>query len=165
MFMKNDQAIFAAGCFWGVEDYLAQIPGVAKTSVGYTGGHIEDPSYEEVCTGSTNHAEAVKIEFNPAEVSYETLLKHFFILHDPTQYMKQGPDVGSQYRSAVFFTDEEQRTVAEKVIEEIKKDYDDDVVTEVTPASTFYDAEKYHQQFTEKTGRGACHVAYKPIEG
>jgi methionine-S-sulfoxide reductase len=162
--MNKEKAIFAAGCFWGVQDYFDQIPGVLKTSVGYSGGFIEEPTYEEVCTDKTGHAEAILIEFSPEQVSYETLLKHFFMLHDPTQYMRQGPDVGSQYRSAVFFLNEKQREAAEKYIDEIRPNFDQEIVTEVTPATEFYEAEDYHQKFTERTGRGACHVAYKPID-
>lgn len=162
--MKKEKAIFAAGCFWGVQDYFDQIPGVLKTTVGYSGGYIEEPSYEEVCTDKTGHAEAILVEFDPKVVSYETLLKHFFILHDPTQYLRQGPDVGSQYRSAVFFLNEGQREIAEKYIEGIRPNYEKDIVTEVTPASEFYDAEEYHQKYTQRTGRGACHVSYKLIE-
>ncbi len=161
--MKTEKAIFAAGCFWGVQDYFDQIPGVIKTTVGYSGGNIDAPTYEEVSSDTTGHAEAILIEFDPTKVSYETLLKHFFILHDPTQYMRQGPDVGSQYRSAVFFLDEDQRATAEKYIEKIKPDFDKEIVTEVTPATEFFNAEDYHQKFTERTGRGACHVSYKPI--
>ena len=160
----NEKAIFAAGCFWGVQDYFDQIPGVKKTTVGYSGGFIDEPSYEEVCTDKTGHAEAILVEFNPKEISYEDLLKHFFILHDPTQYLRQGPDVGSQYRSAVFFLNEKQREAAEKYIEEIKPNFEQEIVTEVTPATEFFDAEDYHQKYTQKTGRGACHVAYKPID-
>lgn len=162
--MNKEKAIFAAGCFWGVQDYFDQIPGVTNTTVGYSGGFIEEPSWEEVCTEKTGHAEAIVVEFDSKVVSFETLLEHFFILHDPTQYLRQGPDVGSQYRSAVFFLNEKQRDAAEKYIEKIKPNFDKDVVTEVTPATEFYEAEDYHQKFTERTGRGACHVAYKPID-
>jgi peptide-methionine (S)-S-oxide reductase len=162
--MQQEKAIFAAGCFWGVQDYFSQISGVTKTTVGYSGGFIEDPTYEEVCTGQTGHAEAILIEFDPNLVSYETLLKHFFILHDPTQYMRQGPDVGTQYRSAVFFFSDEQRKAAESYIKKIKPQFNEEIVTEVTAATEFYSAEEYHQKFTERTGKGACHVAYKPID-
>jgi len=162
--MKKDKAIFAAGCSWGVQDYFDQIPGVTKTTVGYSGGFIEDPTYEEVCTGQTGHAEAILIEFDPSIVSYETLLKHFFILHDPTQYMRQGPDIGTQYRSAIFFFDENQKDIIEKYIKKIQPRYEEEIVTEVTPATEFYTAEDYHQKFTERTGRGACHIAYKPTD-
>lgn len=162
--MNKEKAIFAAGCFWGVQDYFDQIPGVTKTSVGYSGGFVDEPSYEEVCTDKTGHAEAILIEFDPKKVSYETLLKHFFLMHDPTQYLRQGPDVGSQYRSAIFFLNENQRDIAEKYIDSIKPSYDKDIVTEVTPATEFFDAEDYHQKFVQKTGRGACHIPYKPLD-
>jgi len=162
--MKKDKAIFAAGCFWGVQDYFDQIPGVANTTFGYSGGFTDNPSYEEVCTGKTGHAEAILVEYDAKEISYETLLKHFFILHDPTQYMRQGPDVGTQYRSAIFFFDENQKDIIESYIKKIQPQYDEEIVTEVTPATEFYTAEDYHQKFTERTGRGACHVAYKPAD-
>jgi len=162
--MKKEKAIFAAGCFWGVQDYFDQIPGVVKTTVGYSGGYVDEPSYEEVCTDKTGHAEAILVKFNTKIVSFNELLKHFFILHDPTQYLRQGPDVGSQYRSAIFFLNENQRDTAEKYIEEIKPEYDKDIVTEVTPASEFFEAEDYHQKYTQRTGRGGCHIAYEPLK-
>ena len=161
--MDKQKAIFSAGCFWGVQDYFDSIPGVTNTTVGYTGGFLEDPSYEEVSTTKTGHAEAILIEFDPKTVSFEVLVKHFFKIHDPTQYMRQGPDIGPQYRSGVFFLSEEQRETAEAVKDAAQKDYSKDIVTEVTPAQEFYEAEDYHQKFVEKTGRGACHVKYSDI--
>jgi methionine-S-sulfoxide reductase len=157
------QAIFAAGCFWGVQFYFDQVPGIIKSTVGYTGGHTEDPTYEQVCSHTTGHAEAMLLEFDPDLVSYKTLVKHFFRMHDPTQLNRQGPDIGDQYRSAIFYFDEKQKVTAEKVKVEKQKDFDKPIVTEIVVASTFYPAEEYHQKFTEKTGRGMCHVEYQPI--
>lgn len=157
------QAIFAAGCFWGVQFYFDQVPGVIKSTAGYTGGYIENPTYEQVCSHTTGHAEAVLLEFDPELVTYETLVRHFFRLHDPTQLNRQGPDIGDQYRSAIFYFDEQQKAAAEKVIAEQQKDFDKPIVTEITQATVFYQAEEYHQKFTEKTGQGMCHVSYQPI--
>lgn len=161
--MNTQTAIFAAGCFWGVQYYFDQVPGVVRTTVGYTGGHTEDPIYEDVLTHTTGHAEAVQVEFNPEEVSYETLVKHFFRLHDPTQLNRQGPDIGDNYRSAIFYLNDEQKEIAEKVRDEVEDEYDQPIVTQITPASEFYLAEEYHQKYTEKTGRGMCHVPYAPV--
>jgi methionine-S-sulfoxide reductase len=157
-----EQAIFAAGCFWGVQDYFDQIPGVTGTTVGYTGGTTENPTYEEVCTHTTGHAEAVLLEFDTGKVSYETLVRQFFYMHDPTQLNRQGPDVGDSYRSAIFYVTDEQKEIAEKVIAELQPKYDEKIVTEVAMAGPFYRAEEYHQKYAEKTGRGACHVDYTP---
>jgi methionine-S-sulfoxide reductase len=159
-----EQAIFAAGCFWGVQYYFDQVPGVVSTTVGYTGGTTENPTYEEVCSHATGHAEAVLVEFDTGKVSYETLLKQFFRLHDPTQLNRQGPDVGDNYRSAIFYVTDEQKEVAEKVVAGLQPKFDGQIVTEITPAGPFYQAEAYHQKFTERTGRGACHVAYAPVK-
>ncbi len=157
------KAIFAAGCFWGVQFYFDQIPGVTKTTVGYSGGHTENPSYEAVCTHTTGHAEAVLLEFDPDKVSYETLLKQFFHLHDPTQLNRQGPDVGDSYRSAIFYFDDEQKQQAEAGKQAAQPDYSQPIVTEISAAGPFYEAEDYHQKFAERTGRGMCHVDYAPI--
>ena len=159
-----ERAIFAAGCFWGVQYYFDQVPGVVKTTVGYTGGTTERPTYEEVCTHTTGHAEAVLVEFDPHKVSYRTLAKHFFRMHDPTQLDRQGPDIGNNYRSAIFYLTDDQKTTAEKVLTESRKDFKKPVVTEVTPAGPFYRAEEYHQKYAEKTGVGMCHIPYAPIE-
>ena len=159
--MQN--AIFAAGCFWGVQYYFDQVPGVISTIVGYTGGHTDDPTYEEVCYDQTGHAEAVLVEFDPAKVTYETLLKQFFRMHDPTTMNRQGPDVGDQYRSAIFYFDDEQKELAEKVKIELAPQFDKPIVTEIDKASPFYNAEEYHQKFTERTGKGMCHIPYAPI--
>lgn len=160
---KVDQAIFAAGCFWGVQFYFDQVPGVMKTIVGYTGGHVENPTYEQVCAHNTGHAEAVLIEFNPAEVSYETLCKQFFHMHDPTQLNRQGPDVGDNYRSAIFYFDQEQRHVAEAAKDEAQMNFKEPIVTQIVPAEHFYKAEDYHQKYAERTGRGQCHIPYEPV--
>jgi methionine-S-sulfoxide reductase len=158
------KAIFAAGCFWGVQYYFDQVPGVTKSTVGYTGGHTENPSYEAVCTGSTGHAEAVLLEFDPKQITYETLCRQFFRMHDPTQLNRQGPDVGDQYRSAIFYFDDEQRQTAEMVELDIAPNFKGDIVTQLAPAGPFYIAEDYHQKFSERTGVGICHVPYAPIE-
>lgn len=157
------QALFAAGCFWGVQYYFDQVPGVTKTTVGYTGGHTENPTYEQVCAHTTGHAEAVLIEYDPEQVSYETLVRQFFRMHDPTQLNRQGPDIGDNYRSAIFYFDDEQKHTAERVKAALQPQFAKPIVTEITAAQTFYGAEPYHQKFTEKTGRGMCHIPYEPI--
>lgn len=158
-------AIFAGGCFWGVQYYFDQVPGVVSTEVGYTGGHTDNPSYEAVCTHTTGHAEATKIEFDPEKVSYETLLRQFFRMHDPTQLNRQGPDVGDSYRSAIFYSDDEQKQQAEVIIKELNdKEFKGKIVTTLEPLGKWWPAEDYHQKFTEKTGRGFCHIPYAPIE-
>lgn len=161
--MRTQKALFAAGCFWGVQYYFDQIPGVVTTTVGYTGGTTKDPTYDEVCSHTTGHAEALLIEFNPQKVTYITLLKHFFRMHNPTQLNRQGPDVGDQYRSAVFFFDEAQEASAKAIRQEAQSSYDKPVVTEITKAGSFYKAEAYHQKFTQRTGIGMCHIPYKPL--
>lgn len=158
-----ERAMFAAGCFWGVQYYFDQVPGVIRTIVGYTGGHTQDPTYEQVCTHTTGHAEATLIEFDPAKVSYETLVKQFFRMHDPTQLNRQGPDIGDSYRSAIFYFDDTQKARAEQIKIAIKSQFENPIVTEITKASEFYPAEDYHQKYTERTGRGFCHVEYAPI--
>jgi methionine-S-sulfoxide reductase len=158
-----EKAIFAAGCFWGVQFYFDQVIGVTGTTVGYTGGRTENPSYEDVSYKDTGHAEVTLVEFDPKKVNYETLVMQFFYMHDPTQMNRQGPDVGSQYRSAIFYFDDEQKKIAEKVRDQSQKELDKQIVTEITPAGTFYKAEEYHQKFTEKTGQGMCHVPFKEM--
>lgn len=157
-------AIFAAGCFWGVQYYFDQIPGVRSTKVGYTGGQTQFPTYEEVCTHTTGHAEAVYVSFDSARVSFATLVKHFFRMHDPTQLNRQGTDIGDSYRSAIFYVNEQQYKIAEQIRDTVQQDMHNSIVTEITPANTFYDAEDYHQKYTEKTGRGMCHIPYAPIK-
>ena len=158
------KATFAAGCFWGVQFYFDQVPGVTSTVVGYTGGHTENPTYEDVVRHGTGHAEAVQTEFDPDKASYETLVRQFFRMHDPTQLNRQGPDVGDNYRSAIFYHSEEQKETAEKLKDELAKDFKEPIVTEIVPASVFYPAEDYHQKYTEKTGLGMCHVDYAPVD-
>lgn len=154
---KEQTAIFAGGCFWGVEHLMQQIPGVASVESGYIGGHTENPTYEEVCSHTSGHIEAVRITYDPAKTDYETLAKAFFEIHDPTQVDRQGPDIGEQYRSEIFYTNEQQRETALRLIGTLQdKGYD--VVTKVTPATTFYPAEDYHQDYYEKKGsQPYCH--------
>lgn len=154
------KATFAAGCFWGVEATFRQIPGVISTRVGYTGGHFNDPSYKDVCTDRTGHAEAVEVDYDPAKVSYDDLLRVFWENHDPTQLNRQGPDWGTQYRSAIFYHSPEQEQAARAAKAKLEKSgqYSRPLVTEITPASTFYQAEDYHQQYLEKRGVASCHI-------
>lgn len=156
-------ATFAAGCFWGVQFYFDQVPGVIESKVGYTGGHTKNPSYEDVCTHTTGHAEAVELAFDPSKVSYEMLVKQFFHMHDPTQLNRQGPDIGDSYRSEIFYHGDAQREIAEKVLKEVAPTFNKPIVTKLSEAHTFYDAEAYHQKFTERTGRGMCHIPYEPV--
>ena len=154
-------AIFAGGCFWGVEYMLSKVPGVVKVESGYIGGTTENPTYEEVCSHRTGHAEAVRVVFDPAKVSYETLARLFFEIHDPTQENGQGPDLGDQYRSEIFYTSPAQQATAERLIAELRrKGYD--VVTQVTPAGRFWPAEDYHQRYYERKGtQPYCHAYTK----
>ena len=156
-------AIVAGGCFWGVEDAFHKLPGVCEAVSGYTGGHVPAPGYEDVSRGDTGHAEAVRVTFDPSKVTYEQVLRRFFEIHDPTQLNRQGPDVGEQYRSAVFYLDEEQKAVAEKLMARLRE-LGYKVVTQLRPAGAFYEAEAYHQRFAERTGRGACHLAVPRFE-
>ncbi len=153
----TEKATFGAGCFWQVEVELRNTPGVTDAVVGYTGGSQENPSYQDVCTDRTGHAEVVDVEFDPAEVSYEDLLEKFWELHDPTQLNRQGPDVGTQYRSAIFFHSEEQKAAAEGSKERAQARFDRPIVTEIVPAGSFWPAEEYHQQYLVKRGGGRCH--------
>jgi peptide-methionine (S)-S-oxide reductase len=151
-----EKATFAAGCFWGVEEEFARIKGVTSTQVGYTGGKFDNPTYYDVCSDRTGHAEAVEVEFDPAVVSYETLLDVFWQVHDPTTVNRQGPDIGSQYRSAIFFHSPEQQFIAQasKAKLEASGRYSRPIATEITPAPRFYRAEEYHQQYLKKQGFG-----------
>jgi peptide-methionine (S)-S-oxide reductase len=153
-------ATFAAGCFWGVEAAFRQVPGVTSTEVGYTGGHIENPTYEDVCSHATGHAEAVRIQFDSDKVSYEDLLGVFWGNHDPTQVNRQGPDVGDQYRSAIFFHSPEQERAARASKEALEKSgrHKRPIATEITPAPGFHRAEEYHQQYLEKRGQAHCRI-------
>lgn len=155
------KAVFAGGCFWGVEYHFSRVKGVLDVKSGYTGGAVANPSYKQVCSGKTGHAEAVEVTYDPSQVSYETLARLFFEIHDPTQVNRQGPDIGTQYRSAVFYADEEQRQVAEKLIGELKeKGYR--VATTVEKNDTFWAAEDYHQDYYDKTGHQPyCHIYTK----
>lgn len=148
----NESAAFAAGCFWGVEAAFQKLKGVVSTVVGYMGGHLNDPTYEEVCTDKTGHAETVRIEFDPAKISYEEVVRYFFKIHDPTTQNRQGPDIGSQYRSVIFFYTQEQHKIAQRC----KAEYQE-AVTEIVPAGPFYKAEEYHQRYHEKHG-GSCQL-------
>jgi peptide-methionine (S)-S-oxide reductase len=154
------KATFAAGCFWGVEDRFRQVEGVISAMVGYTGGHTKNPTYQEVCTDKTGHAEAVELEFDPKQISYPELLAVFFQSHDPTQRNRQGPDYGTQYRSAIFFHDAEQETEAREAKEALEKAgvFKRPIVTEIVPAGEFYRAEEYHQRYFEKNGIQSCHL-------
>lgn len=148
------KATFAAGCFWHVEDLFQKTKGVKSTQVGYTGGKLSSPTYEEVCSDKTGHAEAVQVEYDPEQISYDDLLKIFWQNHDPTSLNRQGPDVGMQYRSAVFYHDNTQKEIAEKSKEKLEKSgiYQKPIVTEVSPAPEFYKAEEYHQKYFQKHG-------------
>jgi peptide methionine sulfoxide reductase msrA/msrB len=159
--LKTETATFAAGCFWGVEYAFRQVSGVLKTTVGYTGGDVKDPTYEQVCTHKTGHAEAVQVEFDPAKVSYEKLLEIFWSIHDPTTVNRQDPDVGSNYRSVVFYNSPEQEKAAKDLKMELERSgkFKRPIVTEIAPAREFYKAEDYHQQYYEKRGmKPQCHL-------
>lgn len=158
---NTERAIFASGCFWGTEYYMAQAAGVISTTVGYTGGNVPNPTYKQVCTGETGHAEAIEIVYNPKVTTYEVLAKLFFETHDPTQINRQGPDVGTQYRSEIFYVNEDQKAIAQSLIEQLRaKGYP--VATKVTQAAMFWHAEDYHQDYYENNGQlPYCHV-YTP---
>ncbi len=155
----TEKATFGAGCFWGVEARFRELDGVIDAPVGYMGGHVEAPSYEQVCTDQTGHAEVVEVEFDPEKISYETLLREFFALHDPTQVNRQGPDVGRQYRSVVFVHSDEQRAQAEAVRAELDASgrFARPIATGIEPAATFWRAEDYHQQYLARRG-GTCSI-------
>ncbi len=155
-----EKAIFAAGCFWGVEHAFSRVQGVTQTRVGYSGGHTESPSYPQVCAGATGHAEVVEVTYRPDQVSYDELLDLFFDSHDPTQLNRQGPDVGTQYRSAIFHLDDAQAEAARAKIAALEAAgrFPRPIVTEITPAGSFWQAEEYHQRYFEKNGVGGCHL-------
>ena len=164
MFSKNESIILAGGCFWGLEELLSTLQGVLKTRVGYSGGITENPTYEMVKTGETGHAESVEVLFNPLELKFENLLKFFFQIHDPTTINRQGNDIGSQYRSAIFYFTEGQKNIAENVVLKAKLSsiWKDEIKTEITKASIFYDAEDYHQHYLKKNPKGySCHFIRK----
>jgi peptide-methionine (S)-S-oxide reductase len=154
------KATFAAGCFWGVEATFRQLPGVISTRAGYTGGHTANPTYKEVCSDGTGHAEAVEVEYDPAKISYEKLLNVFWENHDPTQLNRQGPDWGTQYRSAIFFHSPEQEAEAKASKQTLESSgrFRKPIVTQIVAAPTFYEAEDYHQQYLEKRGLASCHI-------
>jgi peptide-methionine (S)-S-oxide reductase len=154
----TEKATFGAGCFWQVEVEYRNTPGVTDVAVGYEGGNLEQPTYEQVCTDRTGHAEVVEVDFDPDEVPYEQLVERFFELHDPTQLNRQGPDMGSQYRSAVFVHSPEQREVAEAVKERAQANFKKPIVTEIEPATKFWRAEDYHQRYLEKRGLATCRI-------
>jgi peptide-methionine (S)-S-oxide reductase len=161
--MKTEKATLAAGCFWGVQHLLDEIPGVISTKCGYIGGDTTDPNYRQICNGDTNHAEAVEVTFDPEKVKYEEILSYFWRLHDPTQLNRQGPDHGTQYRSAIFYHSQEQKEKAEKSKAEFdqSKVFARPAVTQIVPAPVFYDAEDYHQDYFNKNGGQVCHI-YRP---
>ena len=154
------KATFAAGCFWGVESLFRQVKGVKSTQVGYTGGTFDNPTYEDVCAGKTGHAESIQIDYDPSVVSYEELLKIFWNNHNPTTINQQGPDIGEQYRSAVFYHDQEQKNIAFELMERLQsmaiKRFGKKIITEIIPAKTFFRAEEYHQRYLEKNGFEHC---------
>ncbi|HLH80448.1 MAG TPA: peptide-methionine (S)-S-oxide reductase MsrA [Chthonomonas sp.] len=158
--MATEKAMFGAGCFWGVEATFREVPGVVNTTVGYAGGHTKNPTYEEVCTDLTGHAEVVLVEYDPEKVSYEQLLEVFWNCHDPTQLNRQGPDVGTQYRSVIFAFTPEQREAAEASRERLERSgrFSRPIVTQILPAPEFYPAEEYHQRYLEKRGLRSCHM-------
>ncbi len=163
--MATEKAIFAAGCFWGVEAAFRQVSGVVDVISGYSGGHSEHPSYREVCGGRTGHAEAVQVEFDPSKVSYQRPLEVLWGIHDPTQLNRQGPDIGTQYRSAIFYLTPEQEAAARDSKERARAHFDRPIATEITPASTFWPAEDYHQRYFEKHGMVGCAIPPERSEG
>lgn len=156
--MAFEKATFGAGCFWGVEASFREFPGVADAVAGYEGGTMDNPTYQDVCTDETGHAEVVEVTFDPAKVSYETLVEHFWKLHDPTTRNRQGPDVGTQYRSVIFTHSPEQERVATESKAKAQPRFNNKIVTEIVPAKTFYRAEEYHQQYLAKRGLRHCHI-------
>jgi peptide-methionine (S)-S-oxide reductase len=162
---QTDTAIFASGCFWCIEAKFSQLKGVLKVTSGYTGGHVVNPSYEQVCTGTTGHAEACTIVYDPAVISYDELLEAFFVSHDPTQLNRQGNDVGTQYRSAIYYNNESQRQKTEYYINQLTKQkiYNNPIVTEIKPFTTFYNAESYHQEYYKKNpNQSYCRYVVQP---
>jgi peptide-methionine (S)-S-oxide reductase len=156
----SEIATFGAGCFWGIEAAFRKVPGVLDVAVGYSGGHTQNPTYRDVCTDTTGHAEVVQVAFDPQKVSYEQLLDVFWTIHDPTQLNRQGPDYGKQYRTAIFFHTQEQEAAAKKSKQELESSgkLRRPIATEITPAGTFWRAEEYHQRYLEKRGAASCHI-------
>jgi peptide-methionine (S)-S-oxide reductase len=153
----TETATFAAGCFWGIQSAFDEVEGVVHTEVGYMGGSLQKPTYHDVCTDRTGHAEVVQVEFDPQRVSYEVLLEKFWAIHDPTTLNRQGPDFGSQYRSAIFFYSPEQEQAARKSIRQAQEKFARPIVTQLVPAAEFWRAEEYHQKYNEKRGVKSCH--------
>lgn len=162
---KTETAILAAGCFWGVQYYFDQVPGVLETEAGYTGGHTSEPTYWEVVSHTTGHAEAIRVIFDPSKVTYKTLLEHFFRIHNPvSKDMPDGINRGDNYRPAIFYTTDEQHEIAQKLIEKLNEEkYSGQIATELTKAAKFWPAEAEHQKYTQRTGVGMCHVDYAPL--
>lgn len=158
--MQTKLATFGAGCFWGVEETFRNIEGVINTAVGYSGGHTKNPTYEDVCSDQTGHVEVVQVEYDPTKVNYEDLLKVFWDNHNPTQINRQGPDVGTQYRSVIFYHSPEQMEIAEKSKLELEASgkWQQSIATNIEPAQTFYKAEEYHQKYLQKRNMGSCHI-------
>lgn len=157
---KMAKAMFAAGCFWGVEELFRKLNGITMTKVGFAGGHTKNPTYKEVCKDTTGHAEAVEVEYDPAIISYETLVQFFFDNHNPTTKNRQGPDVGSQYRSIIFYNTKDEEKIAHKIKSKLEKSkkYRHPIVTEIIPSVQFYPAEEYHQRYLQKQGITHCHI-------
>ena len=158
----NSKLVLGAGCFWGVEVLFEEIPGVKKVISGYAGGHTDNPTYESICTGTTGHIEVVEIEYDDSETTYEVLLDKFFFIHDPTQFNRQGPDIGEQYKSVIFYNSESEKTIAAEKIKQIDEsgEHQGKVVTELRKTVKFYPAEEYHQDFIEKNGKVCYHQLY-----
>lgn len=159
-----EQALFAAGMFLPVQHYFDQVPGVVTTTVGYTGGTTEDPTYEEVCAGTNGHVEAVLVEFDAGVVSFQTLVRHFFRMHDPTQMKLSSSEGEAMYRSIIFYLTEDQKEIAERLMHHLASKYERAMMTEVLPAGPFYRAEEYHQKYAERTGHGISRVLYEPLD-
>ena len=159
-----EKATFGAGCFWGVENFFREVPGVADVACGYCGGHTEKPTYKQVCTDTTGHAEVVEVSFDPAKLDYARLVDLFFKMHDPTQLNRQGPDFGTQYRSAIFTHSPEQARIATEEMAKAAARYVKPVVTAIEPAKPFWRAEEYHQRYFEKNGLPSCHVTFADVE-
>ena len=156
--MKTEKAYFGAGCFWHVEEAFRCVKGVVKTTVGYMGGKMKNPTYEDVCTDKTMHAETVEVEYDPTKIPYEKLLDVFWSVHDPTQLNRQGPDIGTQYRSTIFYCTKEQKEKALKSKEGAQKRFRQKIATEIIKASTFYRAEEYHKKYLQKRGLASCNI-------
>lgn len=158
---SNKKLIVAAGCFWGVQKYYSLVRGVLSTTCGYVGGNLKNPTYEDICTGETNHAEAVLIEYDSKKTNLKKLLDHYFFITDPTTPNQQQNDIGTQYRSVLYYNNEEEKEIIQKYIEQVQKKYEDKIVTEVSPVAQFWTAEEYHQMYLDKNPSGYCHLTSK----